>query len=168
MGSTKSYIDESGFMSVGYGGTTEGVLTLKAGTATAKTCPIKFHSGTLMTNAEAGAVEFLTDDFYGTITTGPARKKFVLDNGTSLVADRIPYATTNGRLNDSTGLTYDGSIFKTKDIQPITDNTYYLGRNDDDTPLAYKGLILKDQGGTGKYYRVEIVDNALQITDLTD
>jgi hypothetical protein len=27
---------------------------------------------------------------------------------------------------------------------------------------------LKDQGGTGKYYRLEIVDNTLVITDLTD
>jgi hypothetical protein len=53
-------------------------------------------------------------------------------------------------------------------IEPITDNTYYLGRNDDDSPKAWKGLILKDQAGTGKYYRVEISGDALQIADLTD
>ena len=52
------------------------VLHLKAGTATASTAPLKFTSGTLNTTAEAGAVEFLTDAFYGTITTGATRKTF--------------------------------------------------------------------------------------------
>lgn len=52
------------------------VLHLKAGTATANTAPLKFNSGTLLTTAEAGAVEFLTNAFYGTITTGAARKTF--------------------------------------------------------------------------------------------
>jgi hypothetical protein len=52
------------------------VLHLKAGTATASTAPLKFNSGTLLTTAEAGAVEFLTDAYYGTITTGAARKTF--------------------------------------------------------------------------------------------
>ena len=51
-------------------------LHLKAGTATASTAPLKFNTGTLLTAAEAGAVEFLTDAFYGTITTGAARKTF--------------------------------------------------------------------------------------------
>lgn len=51
-------------------------LHLPAGTATANTAPLKFTSGTLLTTAEAGAVEFLVDAFYGTITTGAARKTF--------------------------------------------------------------------------------------------
>jgi len=51
-------------------------LHLKAGTATASTAPLKFTSGTLLGTAEAGAVEFLTDAYYGTITTGAARKQF--------------------------------------------------------------------------------------------
>jgi hypothetical protein len=49
-------------------------LHLPAGTATANTAPLKFNSGTLNTTAEAGAVEFLTDDFYATITTSAVRK----------------------------------------------------------------------------------------------
>jgi len=52
------------------------VLHLKAGTATASTAPLKFTSGTLLGTPEAGAVEFLTDAYYGTITTGAARKTF--------------------------------------------------------------------------------------------
>lgn len=55
------------------------VLHLKAGTATASTAPLKFNSGTLLTTAEAGAVEFLTDAFYGTETTNAVRNKFVMD-----------------------------------------------------------------------------------------
>jgi len=67
--------DKSG--NVGIGQTTPtAVLHIKAGTATASTAPLKLTSGTLNTTAEAGAVEFLTDAFYGTITTGAARKTF--------------------------------------------------------------------------------------------
>ena len=51
-------------------------LHLKAGTTTASTAPLKFTSGSLMTTAEAGAVEFLNDSFFGTITTGAARRTF--------------------------------------------------------------------------------------------
>ena len=91
---------------VGIGQTTPtAVLHLKAGTATASTAPLKFTSGTLNTTAEAGAVEFLTDAFYGTITTGAARKAFVLDDGSRLTSGKIPVATTNGRLVDVTAQT---------------------------------------------------------------
>ena len=54
-------------------------LHLPAGTATASTAPLKFTSGTLLTTEEAGAIEFLTDKFYGTITTGAARKTFAYE-----------------------------------------------------------------------------------------
>ncbi len=50
---------------------------------------------------------------------------------------------------------------------PKTDNTYYLGKNDDDTPFAWKGVILKDTTN-GKYYRVEVINGILTATDLTD
>ncbi len=51
-------------------------VNLKAGTTAAGTAPLKFASGALLTITEAGAVEFLGDAFYGTITTGAARKQF--------------------------------------------------------------------------------------------
>lgn len=76
------------------------VLHIKAGTTAANTAPLKFNSGSLLTTAEAGAVEFLTDDFYATITTGAARKMFVLNDGTALTSGKIPIASTNGRLID--------------------------------------------------------------------
>ena len=76
------------------------VIHLKAGTATASTAPLKFTSGTSLTTAEAGALEFTTDDYYATITTGAARKAFVLDDGARLTSGKIPIASTNGRLID--------------------------------------------------------------------
>lgn len=52
-------------------------------------------------------------------------------------------------------------------FEPATDNTFYLGRNDDDSPKAWKGLILADQSN-GKKYRIEMVAGVLTATDLTD
>lgn len=84
------------------------LLHIKAGTATAWTAPLKFTSWTNMTNAEAGAMEFTTDDLFFTITTWPARKNITLWDtlGTSW---RIPYNTTNGRLKDDASLTYSST-----------------------------------------------------------
>ncbi len=88
---------------VGVAGLPTAVLHLKAGTATASTAPLKLTSGTVLTSPEVGAIEFHTDDFFATITTGAARKAFVFDDGTRLTSGKIPVATTNGRLIDSTG-----------------------------------------------------------------
>ena len=73
-------------------------LTLRAGSATAGTAPLKLASSTLNTTAEVGACEFLSDDLYFTITTDAARQKVVLTSG--LTSGKIPVATTNGRLTD--------------------------------------------------------------------
>lgn len=42
-------------------------------------------------------------------TGGSARKAFVMADGSNLVAGRIPYTTTNGRLIDSLGLVFTGT-----------------------------------------------------------
>lgn len=66
------------------------------------------------------------------------------------------------------GIKIDGSnILNTKNIYPFADDTYYLGKNDDDTPAAWKGVILKDTTN-GKYYRVEVINGTVTATDLTD
>lgn len=78
------------------------LLHIGAGIATAKKSPLKFTSGVVLTSPEAGAVEFTTDTFFFTITTGAARKGIVLDDGARLTSGKIPVATTNGRLIDST------------------------------------------------------------------
>ncbi len=51
-----------------------GVPVLPAGTATASTAPLKFTSGTSLTSPEAGAMEFTTDNYFLTGTTGTTRK----------------------------------------------------------------------------------------------
>jgi len=76
-------------------------------------------------------------------------------------------STTTGNLTIGGLSTLTGGA-ATGNIEPITDDTYYLGRNDDDSPKAWKGIVLKDQAGTGKYYRIEVSGDALQIVDLTD
>jgi hypothetical protein len=49
-------------------------VTLRPGTTAAGTAPLKFTSGPLLSSAEAGAIEFLTDRFYYTQTTNSTRK----------------------------------------------------------------------------------------------
>lgn len=78
-------------------------LHIAAGTTAASTGPLKFTSGTSMTTAEAGAMEFTTDDLFFTITTGAARKRLLMADATAgLTSGKIPVATTNGRLVDLT------------------------------------------------------------------
>jgi len=76
-------------------------LHLKAGTTAASTAPLKLTSGDLMTAPEAGAIEFLTDTFYGTITTGVARKAF------AFAADVVPTSRT---ITAGTGLSGGGDL----------------------------------------------------------
>ena len=53
-------------------------VTIRAGTASAGTAPLKFTSGTLLSSPEAGAMEFNNNNIYFTITTGPVRKKVAI------------------------------------------------------------------------------------------
>lgn len=74
-------------------------ITIRAGTTTAGTAPLKFTSGNLLTTAEAGAMEFLGDKLYFTITNGPARKIVALidDVGSGSLGD-IYYRDANNNL----------------------------------------------------------------------
>jgi len=92
-------LSTAGRMYVGGSTTPTAVLHLAAGTATANTAPIKLTSGTLLATPEAGAIEFLTDKAYLTITTGAAREEITL-NDSALTSGVTPVATTNGRLTD--------------------------------------------------------------------
>jgi hypothetical protein len=58
-------------------------------------------------------------------------------------------------------LDVDGNIY------PTTNNSYYLGKNDDDSPKAWIGIILKDTSN-GKYYRLQITGGIVTVVDLTD
>jgi hypothetical protein len=88
------------------------LIHLAAGTATASTAPLKFTSGVNLTNPEAGAVEFVADDLSFTITTGAARKTFVLTDGGPLINNRIPWSIFGGRVTTDNLLVYDGVAFR--------------------------------------------------------
>lgn len=85
-------------------------ITLAAGTASAGTAPLIFASGTSLTSAVAGAMEYTTDDLFFTISTGTARKRILLSEPVGgLTSGRVPFVTTNGRLTDANTLLSDGT-----------------------------------------------------------
>ena len=107
---------------VGIGTTTPtAVLHLKAGTATANTAPIKLTAGTNLTTPEAGVVEFNGNNLF--FTTGSTRQIAVAATS-ALTSSRIPFATTNGRLTDSSKLTY-GSTADTLHVEGSSGNTLF-------------------------------------------
>ncbi len=71
-------------------------VTIRAGTASAGTAPLKFASGTLLSTAEAGAVEFNSDNLYFTITTGTVRKKVALYDDASGANGDLYYRDSSG------------------------------------------------------------------------
>lgn len=92
-------------------------LHLPAGSTSASSAPLKFTSGSLNTTAEAGAMEYLTDDLYITITTGNARKPLIIGNVALQSGGRIPYTTTNGRLTDDVSFTFDGTVLNVPEAE---------------------------------------------------
>jgi hypothetical protein len=73
-------------------------ITVRPGTATAGTAPIKLTSGTLTTAAEAGAIEFNTDSLYFTITTGTVRKKVAIYDDSAGATGDIYYRNSSSNL----------------------------------------------------------------------
>jgi len=59
------------------------------------------------------------------------------------------------------------ATLSSQNIYPKTDDTYYLGKNDDDSPFAWKGVILKDTTN-GKYYRIQVTNGVAETIDLSD
>lgn len=74
-------------------------VLLSAGSTTNK--PLQFQSGSLLTAPVAGVVEFLTDAYYGTITTGAARKTFAFLESPSFTTPTLGVATATS-LNGNT------------------------------------------------------------------
>ncbi len=90
-------------------------VTIQPGTATAGTAPLKFTSGTLLTAAEAGAVEFNTDKLYYSTTTPTRMTIAAYPTSTSATGDvhyrdssgnflRLPIGSTNDVLTVSGGV----------------------------------------------------------------
>lgn len=71
-------------------------ITVRAGTSSAGTAPLKFTSGTLLSSPEAGAMEFNTDSLYFTQTTSATRKKVAIYNDASGATGDIYYRDSSG------------------------------------------------------------------------
>jgi hypothetical protein len=100
-GTQRMRITSAGAVIIGTSTTALAWLSLPAGTTAANTAPLKFATGTSMTSAEAGAMEYTTDDLFFTISTGTARKRILMaDQTAGLTSGTVPVATTNGRLTD--------------------------------------------------------------------
>lgn len=71
-------------------------ITVRPGTATAGTAPLKFTSGTLLTAAEAGAIEFNSDKLYFTQTTGSTRLTVAAYNDAAGATGDVYYRDASG------------------------------------------------------------------------
>lgn len=71
-------------------------VTITAGTAGAGGAPLKFTSGTLLTTAEAGAMEFAGDNYYLTTASGSRKKVATYDEGTPGATGDIYYRSSGG------------------------------------------------------------------------
>ena len=81
-------------------------LHLPAGSTAASSGPLKFTSGSLQTSAEPGTMEFLTDAYYLTITTGAARQQIVTDTNTVTMSNKTltaPKIANGGFIADANG-----------------------------------------------------------------
>lgn len=71
-------------------------ITIRPGSATSGTAPLKFTSGTLMSTPEAGAMEFNNNLLYFTITSGTVRKKIAMYDDTSGATGDLYYRDGSG------------------------------------------------------------------------
>lgn len=141
-------IDASARVGIGVNSPTS-KLHLPAGSATANTAPLQWTSGTLETVPRAGVMEFLTDKWYATITTGAARKELTL-NDAALTSGVTPVATTNGRLTDGVILgngSYTPTITNGTNVDASTPLEITWSRNG--STVHYGGSIQIDATATG-------------------
>lgn len=129
-------------------------LHLAAGTTAV--APLIINSGTSLTTPLAGVIEFTTDDLFFTITTGAARKAFVLDNGTRLTSGRVAFATTNGRLTDDSDMTFSGT---TLTVTGLVVGTTKIS--------SYNGISTVSGGVPSELATVDLTTQAAAIADTT-
>ena len=104
-------------------------LHLAAGSTSTSTSPLKFTSGSLLTTPEVGSVEFLTNRWYGTITTGTSRETFAFLSDITRQAIykdwiAVPYNGIDSLVVDTT----NGFFFVGQDIagDTLTEVTYMI------------------------------------------
>ena len=109
-------------------------ITVRPGTTAAATAPLKLTSGPLMSTAEVGAIEFLTDRLYFTNTTGTVRNTVATyDDSLGATGDlhyrdatgnfvRLPIGSTSQVLSVAAGLPA-WSVVPTRSIITISSPT---------------------------------------------
>lgn len=71
-------------------------ITIRPGTSAAGTAPLKFSSGTLLSSAEAGAMEFNNDHLYFTVTTDAVRKTIAMYDDSDGATGDLFYRDSSG------------------------------------------------------------------------
>jgi hypothetical protein len=92
-------------------------ITIRPGTATAGTAPLKFSSGTLLSTPEAGAMEFNNNQLYFTITSGTVRKKIAMFDDISGASGDMYYRDAIGSLT-RVGIGSPGQVLGVSDGAP--------------------------------------------------
>ena len=141
-------------------------VTIRAGTASSGSAPLKFTSGTLLTVPETGAMEFAGDNFYLTDTSGPTRRKIAAYDDTSGATGDIYYRNSSGyftRLGIGSSndvLTVSGGLpvwqAPSGSAMPVADTTAIVKNNADNT----KQVKLDASGITTGTTRTLTVPNA--------
>lgn len=147
-------------------------IHIKAGSTAAETAPIKLTSGALMTAPEVGAIEFLTDKIYFTITTGAARKTIAFLNAA------ITGATKTKITYDANGFVTAGADATTADIADSSNKRYVTdadlvdignlsGTNTGDQTLPVKATGAEVNTGTddAKFLTPKAIEDSLYIKE---
>ena len=137
---------------VGIGTTTPtALLNIKAGTATAHTQPLQFTSGTLLTTPEAGSIEFLTDSYYGTTTTGTVRRMLVAGNtgrATAQTAANASVATYTLGATDASFKVSANVLITTSSAEAFTVTCTYTSEDNTSRVLTLNFSLLAGTLGT--------------------
>lgn len=143
-------------------------ITIRPGTASAGTAPLKFTSGTLLSTPEPGAVEFAGDHFYATQTSSSLRKKFAIYNDASGATGDIYYRDSGGYftrlgagsagdiLTIASGIpswtaSIVGKVFDNTNTVTLLDTNFTLQDNGDTTKQARFQLSGITSGATRTY-----------------
>lgn len=97
----KGLFNSNGRWRLGDNTTPTAILHLKAGTATASTAPLKFTSGTNLTTAEAGAMEYNGTNLFFT-RSGTTRENVVCASAVNSVSPTAPDRTITVNINGTT------------------------------------------------------------------
>lgn len=132
-------------------------ITIRAGTASAGTAPLKFTTGTLLSTPEAGAMEFAGDNFYLTQTSSAIRKKIAIYDDSSGATGDIYYRNSGGYFTrlaaggNGTYLTITGGVPSwTSTIGSVSlDNTSTVTLKD-------TNFTLQDDGDTSKQVQFQL------------